>query len=258
MSPPHEEEAEPLTGHGGTGASSARERAASTLAQDRLAMVLLFVLYTLQGIPMGLSASIPFLLQSRVTYKEQAVFSLVSVPFSLKLLWAPIVDGFYSARFGRRKSWLVPIQLLCGATMVLGSSRLEGLMGDAPGSTPDVGSLARYFGFLFFLMATQDIAVDGWALTMLSPGRVAWAGTINTVGQTLGYFTSYVGFLALNDEATCNAYLRGAPASGGLVSLSAFVAFWGWVFIGATLLVLACKAEGADAEVPSGVLAMYR
>ena len=44
----------------------------------------------------GLSASIPFILQERVhNYSQQALFSFVTWPFSLKLLWAPIVDGLF-------------------------------------------------------------------------------------------------------------------------------------------------------------------
>lgn len=43
---------------------------------------------------MGLAASVPLLLQERgASYSQQAVFSLVSWPFSLKLLWAPLVRG---------------------------------------------------------------------------------------------------------------------------------------------------------------------
>jgi hypothetical protein len=76
--------------------------------------------------------------------------------------------------------------------MLAGAGSLSGWMGDAKGTEPDVNALARFFGALFFLMATQDVAVDGWALTMLSPERVAWAGAINSVGQTLGYFISCV------------------------------------------------------------------
>lgn len=236
-------------------------RAAETLAEDRWSAALLFVLYTLQGIPMGLSASIPFLLANRVTYKQQAVLSLVALPFSLKLLWAPVIDGLYSERFGRRKSWLVPVQLLCGFVMLAGASHLPGWMGELSGTEPDVHALAAFFGFLFFLMATQDIAVDGWALTMLSPPRVAWAGAINSVGQTLGYFVAYVGFLALNDEGTCNTFLRAAPAAGGLVSLSGFVAFWGWAFLGTTAVVCVAKSEkplAAEDGAAGGVIAMYR
>jgi PAT family acetyl-CoA transporter-like MFS transporter 1 len=114
---------------------------------DRFNYALLIVLYTLQGIPMGLSASIPFLLQEKITkmsqlsqlaasasstaaaagasaasiqaasYNANAVFALCSWPFSLKLLWAPIVDAVYFKRFGRRKSWLVPVQMMAGCLM---------------------------------------------------------------------------------------------------------------------------------------------
>ena len=70
-------------------------------------IAILFFLYLLQGIPLGLSASIPLLLQNRqVSYKEQAEFSFVYWPFSIKLLWAPIVDSLYSAKMGRRKTWV--------------------------------------------------------------------------------------------------------------------------------------------------------
>lgn len=64
---------------------------------------LLLFLYVLQGIPLGLAGSIPLILQSKnVSYKDQAFFSFVFWPFSLKLLWAPLVDALYFSRFGRR------------------------------------------------------------------------------------------------------------------------------------------------------------
>ena len=48
------------------------------------------------------------------------------------------------------------------------------------------------FFFLNFLAATQDIAVDGWALTMLKRENVGYASTCNSVGQTAGYFLGSV------------------------------------------------------------------
>lgn len=64
---------------------------------------LLLFLYVLQGIPLGLAGSIPLILQSKsVSYKDQAFFSFVFWPFSLKLVWAPLVDALYFSRFGRR------------------------------------------------------------------------------------------------------------------------------------------------------------
>lgn len=87
---------------------------------DRRNIAILLFLYILQGIPLGLIAAIPMLLQNRgASYKQQAEFSFAYWPFSLKLLWAPIVDSLYIKSFGRRKSWLVPCQYLIGVFMLL-------------------------------------------------------------------------------------------------------------------------------------------
>ena len=67
--------------------------------------------------------------------------------------------------------------------------------------------MTAFFFALYFLMATQDIAVDGWALTMLSPPHVEKGSTMNVIGQNLGSFLGFVFFLALNDADTCNTYL---------------------------------------------------
>ena len=90
-----------------------------SIKRDRGSIALLVFLYVLQGIPLGLAGAMPMLLQTRkVAYKDQATFSLVFWPFSMKLLWAPIVDTAYFSRFGRRKSWLVPVQYLIGIFML--------------------------------------------------------------------------------------------------------------------------------------------
>ena len=68
---------------------------------------------------------------------------------------------------------------------------------DYLGEHPDVTTLTAMFFFLNFLAATQDIAVDGWALTMLQRHNVGYASTCNSVGQTAGYFLGYVFFMGL-------------------------------------------------------------
>ncbi len=140
------------------------------LGRDKYNIAVLLFLYILQGIPLGLAGSIPYLLQSRnVSYKEQAVYSFVFWPFSVKLLWAPIVDAAYVKWFGRRKSWLVPIQYLIGIFMLVLSLYIKDLMGEGESKEAIcVKTLTVVFFMLNFLAATQDIAVDGWALTMLS------------------------------------------------------------------------------------------
>nr|CAG4644720.1 EOG090X04K8 [Leptodora kindtii] len=220
-------------------------------------IVLLLLLYLLQGIPLGLIASIPLMLQNRqVSYKEQAQFSLVYWPFSLKLLWAPIVDSVYSTRMGRRKTWLVPVQYALGLFMLVLSSRVDHLLGSEESSTPDIGQLTMVFFILNFLAATQDIAVDGWALTMLKRQNVGYASTCNSVGQTAGYFLGYVVFVALESPDFCDKYLRTVPDTKGILTLSGFLYFWAIVFLITTTLVWFLKKEedscaGPDPEEPN-------
>ena len=75
-----------------------------------------------------------------------------------------MVDSVYVKRFGRRKSWVVPMQLLVGAVLISLSSSLELLLASDP---PKILVLTAGFFLLYFMVATQDIAVDGWALTLL-------------------------------------------------------------------------------------------
>lgn len=221
------------------------------LTGDYMNIAILVFLYVLQGIPLGLAGSIPLILQNRkASYGQQAIFSFVNWPFSVKLLWAPIVDSVFNRKFGRRKSWLVPVQYLIGIFMMVLSYRITSLLGSEDYSsgthvdnnmindtnipkddekisgsidTPDVYTLTFVFLCLNFLAATQDIAVDGWALTMLKKRNVGYASTCNTVGQTAGFFLGNVVFLALESASFCNKFfwfLRHEPSDVGMVTLS--------------------------------------
>jgi hypothetical protein len=213
---------------------------------------LLLALYFLQGIPIGLASSLPLLLSSKgASFSEQALFSLASWPYSLKLLWAPVVDSLYTSRWalGQRKSWIVPCQLLTGAVMITMGERVGDFIppeGDEGGAINVSGLLATFLS-LYFLVATQDIAVDGWALTLLRPENVGYASAANTVGQGVGVQAAYGLFLALDSAEVCNRYIRrplGLPAAKeGMVSLGSFLKAWGAVFIVATLLVWALQPE---------------
>lgn len=214
-----------------------------TLENDKSNIILLMFLYILQGIPLGLAGSIPMILQNRnISYKEQAIFSFVNWPFSVKLLWAPIVDSLYYKRFGRRKTWLIPTQYVIGLFMIILSTSVSQLLGDS-NHAPNVYMLTVVFFCMNFLAATQDIAVDGWALTMLSRQNVGYASTCNSVGQTAGYFLGNVVFLALESADFCNKYLRSVPGPEGVVTLSSFLKFWGIIFFITTTLVLIFKSE---------------
>jgi PAT family acetyl-CoA transporter-like MFS transporter 1 len=59
-------------------------------------MALLTVLYGFQGLPLGLFlSSVPILFKKYMTYQEIGVIMLCTLPFSVKILWAPIVDLYH-------------------------------------------------------------------------------------------------------------------------------------------------------------------
>lgn len=134
--------------------------------QDRRNFLLLVLLYFLQGIPMGLATgSVPFLLKSHLSYGQIGVFSLASYPYSLKLLWSPIVDAVWSPKLGRRKSWILPMQTCSGLGMIYLGGRIKDMMVTAGASDGSgVWAFTGWWFFLVFLCATQDIAVDGIGL----------------------------------------------------------------------------------------------
>lgn len=229
---------------------------------------LLILLYTLQGVPMGLSASIPFLLQDRLsssgvattataiaashkaTYQANAIFALCSWPFSLKLLWAPIVDALSLPGWGRRKSWLIPVQTMAGCLLYGGANFVhnELTLGGTSAAALNVPGLTVFFGGLYFLMATQDIAVDGWALTMLQPHNRGKGPICNSIGQNLGSFVSFVGLLALLDVEASERYWRpllGWPSdpTRGVMQVGGFLQCMGILMLITTLLVALFKRE---------------
>lgn len=66
----------------------------SNLKGDYGNVAILLFLYILQGIPLGISSAVRILLQNRgVSYKEQALFSLASYPFTSNLFNPPSLIG---------------------------------------------------------------------------------------------------------------------------------------------------------------------
>jgi len=98
--------------------------------------------------------SVPFLLKSKLSYSQIGFFSLATYPYSLKLLWSPIVDAIYSKKVGRRKSWIIPIQLLTGSLFFWLGNHVDVMFTE---EKPDVFTLTILFFTLVFFSATQGI-----------------------------------------------------------------------------------------------------
>lgn len=211
---------------------------------ERYSIILLIALYTAQGLPMGLAfGTIPFLLkEGGSSYGDLAKFSLASLPYSLKLLIAPIVDSIYNPVFGRRKSWIVPVQLLIGAVLLSLSSHIHQWVANG-----DVALLMPTFFLVITLTATQDIAVDGWSLTMLRRENVAFASTCQSFGLSIGFFATFTIFLAFNNATFCDSYVRPmlpfSRSSGALVDLAFALRVIGIFYIFLTIYITLFKSE---------------
>ncbi|MCJ1468937.1 hypothetical protein MMC07_007567 [Pseudocyphellaria aurata] len=227
--------------------------------QDRRNFLLLVLLYFLQGIPMGLAGgSVPFILKRRLSYGQIGVFSLASYPYSLKLLWSPIVDAVWHPRLGRRKSWILPIQMCSGLGMIYLGGRIKDMMVTAEASDGSgVWTFTWWWFFLVFLCATQDIAVDGWAITLISPQNLSYASTAQTVGLTAGHFLSFTVFLALNSPDFANRWFRTTAGKEGILTLGGYLTFWGWSYLVVTLGLAILKREEKTKE-RDGILDVYK
>lgn len=141
-----------------------------TKKSDDLAnIIFLIFLYVILNIPIGLTLSIPLILSTRkVAYSEQGTYSFAIWPFSLKLLWAPLVDAFFVNKIGRRKTWVVSCQFISGLAMIIFASPIYKLIDEnIEHKKNEIYLLSLFFGFIVFLSATQDVALDAWSLDLL-------------------------------------------------------------------------------------------
>ena len=150
-------------------------------------------------------------------------------PFSVKLLWAPLIDVFYVRWLGRRRTWLLPTQLILGTTFIILSFYFESLL-----THMRVTTLTIIFSFIIFLTATQDICVDGWALTLFGSSNVIWQSISQMVGHPLGGFLGSSILLTFESANMTNRLMRQPLGminqSYGLFTLAQFLRFWGVIF----------------------------
>ena len=207
------------------------------LGGDLANLLLLGFLYCLQGVPLGLCmGSLPFLLKKHISFAEVGIFSLASYPFSLKFFWSPMVDSYFLQDFGRRKSWIIPLQVLSGMLMLWLSSSIDILIQ----SGSHIYTLTFIFLLIVTIYATQDIAVDGWAIEILLPQNRPFASTAQSVGQTLGFFLSFGVLLALRSAEFCEALFG---YSDSIMTLGTYLWAWGWINILSSLLICYFKHE---------------
>jgi len=174
------------------------------------------VLYFAEGLPFGIAYDVwpVYFRVHGVSLREIGLMSLLSLPWTWKMLWAPLVD-----RFGARQQWISACLLaLAAATVAI--------------IPQDAGhpSWLLWGVLLAFTAAsaTQDIAIDAYAVDVSTPEET---GAINGVRVSAARIALLVG--------------------GGGVMMLAGVTGWTplWMALAATFLVLSIIAY-ASPRVP--------
>jgi MFS family permease len=150
-------------------------------SQTRSKAVLLGSLYLSQGLPFGfLTQAVPILLRNEgMSLTRIGDASLLLAPWLFKFLWAPFVDRTWSSRLGRRRTWILPIQLLTASTLLA--------VAFVNPSGTDIVTVLLVATFVTALLAsTQDIATDGLAVSVLRPEERGWGNGIQVAGYRLG------------------------------------------------------------------------
>ncbi len=143
---------------------------------------LLWTLYFVQGIPFGFqtTALLVYLRETGISLTLVGFSSVLALPWMLKFLWAPLIDRFASPRRGRRRSWILPLQVALALTCAAGSL-----------VSPDrhLPALLALVFAMNLCAATLDIAVDGLAVDLLSVEELGKGNIAQVVGFKIGMLT---------------------------------------------------------------------
>src|SRR6266852_9306542 len=181
--------AEPTASAPPTPAPSWREGLVVYL-QPRVLIVLLLGFSS--GLPLALSGStlLVWMREAGVDLGTIGLFALVGTPYTIKFLWAPLVDALdvpiLSRLLGRRRGWLVLSQLLLMAAIVF-------LGACDPSAAP--GLVA--FGALLVATAsaTQDIVIDAFRVESLDESEQAAGMASYVAAYRIGMLASTAGAL---------------------------------------------------------------
>jgi PAT family beta-lactamase induction signal transducer AmpG len=146
------------------------------------------------GLPLYLTGSTlkAWLTKDGLDLKTIGFFSLVTLPYSLKFLWAPVLDRYVPPLLGRRRGWMLVAQ---GALVLL----LAALAVSDPRAS--LGRIAFLAVAVAFASASQDIATDAWRAEALPPTFLGMGNAIHIGAYRLAMLVSGAGALILADRA---------------------------------------------------------
>jgi len=184
--------------------------------QPQLLVILL--LGFISGLPFLLTLSTLsfWLAESGISNTTIGLFMLVSLPYSLKFLWAPFADHYslpyLTSRFGQRRSWALISQGGLFLSLVL-------LAQCNPAQSISLTALSAFC--VSFFSASQDIIIDAYRIEILKAHQGGAGAALEAIGFRLGMLASGAGALYLAHVFTWRtAYLT--MASGIILGIFIF------------------------------------
>ncbi len=159
----------------------------------RRVLVVLFLGFS-GGLPLALSGStlLRWMAETGVDLRTIGLFALVGTPYTVKFLWAPLVDALdlpvLSRLLGRRRGWLVLTQLALIASIVF-----LGICDPAA----DPWQVALGALLVATASATQDIVIDAFRVESLDENEQAAGMASYVAGYRIGMLASMAGALFL-------------------------------------------------------------
>ena len=146
------------------------------------------------GLPFGALADplSAWLLEQGLSLTSIGLFAYLSLPYTLKPLWAPLLDHYRPplglGRLGRRRGWLLLIQLLALAAIVgLGSLN----------PAREIWLVGGVVLLIAFASASQDIVVDALRVESLSAAQAPAGAAVMVPAYRIGQLLAGAGGLAL-------------------------------------------------------------
>ncbi len=159
----------------------------------RRVLIVLFLGFS-SGLPLALSGTtlLVWMREAGVNLGTIGLFALVGTPYTVKFLWAPLIDALdvplLSQRFGRRRGWLLLSQfLLIAAVVFLGCCD--------PAVSPPIVALGALL--VATASATQDIIVDAFRVESLDESEQAAGMASYVAAYRVGMLVSTAGALFL-------------------------------------------------------------
>lgn len=186
------------------------------------------------GLPLALSGStlLVWMRESGVDLGTIGLFALVGTPYTIKFLWAPLIDALnvplLSRALGRRRGWLVFSQVLLMAAILL-------LALTDPAASPFLVALGALL--VATASATQDTVVDAFRVESLPENEQAAGMAAYVAAYRVGMLISTAGALFLVSAFEGTGIGKTAAWMWGYVAMAAMVG------IGMIAAVLATEPE---------------